>query len=120
MRRTLAQIGILPNTFYRWYDCFVDHGPEGLEDRPYFPSRVWNRIPEAVQDQILNPALEEPELSPCELAVRFMDTEEYFVSEVRQIRKRSGGSFSCRTVYRLLKSHDLVTSPACIVIKGEG
>ncbi len=36
---------------------------------------------------------------------------------MRQIRKRSRGSFSCRTVYRLLKSHDLITSPAYIVIK---
>ena len=48
-------------------------------------------------------ALEEPDLSPRELAVRFTDTEKYFVSEA--------------SVYRLLKSHDLITSPAYIVIK---
>ena len=48
-------------------------------------------------------ALEETELSPYELAVRFTDTERYFVSEA--------------SVYRLLKSHDLITSPAYIVIK---
>ena len=34
-----------------------------MEDRPSSPSRVWNRIPEAVRDRILNLALEEPELS---------------------------------------------------------
>ena len=73
VRRTLAKIGIPPTTFYRWYDRFVEHGPEGLEDRPSSPSRVWNRIPEAVRDQILNLALEEPELSPRELAVKFTD-----------------------------------------------
>jgi putative transposase len=103
VRRTLAKIGIPPTTFYRWYDRFVEHGPEGLEDRPSSPSRVWNRIPEAVRDQIVALALEEPELSPRELAVRFTDTEKYFVSEA--------------SVYRLLKSHDLITSPAYIVIK---
>ena len=48
-------------------------------------------------------ALEQTELSPRELAVRFTDTEKYFISEA--------------SVYRLLKAHDLITSPAFIVIK---
>ena len=48
-------------------------------------------------------ALDEPELSPRELAARFTDTQNYFVSEA--------------SVYRLLKAHDLITSPAFIVIK---
>ena len=48
-------------------------------------------------------ALDQTELSPRELAVRFTDTESYFVSEA--------------SVYRLLKAHDLITSPAFIVIK---
>jgi transposase InsO family protein len=48
-------------------------------------------------------ALEEPELSPRELAVRFTDTQGYFVSEA--------------SVYRLLKAHDLIPSPAFIVVK---
>ena len=42
-------------------------------------------------------------MSPRELAVRFTDTENYFVSEA--------------SVYRLLKAHDLITSPAFVVIK---
>jgi putative transposase len=103
VRRTLSKIGIPPTTFYRWYDRFVEHGPKGLEDRPSSPSRVWNRIPEAVRDRIVALALEEPELSPRELAVKFTDAEKYFVSEA--------------SVYRLLKSHDLITSPAYVVIK---
>ena len=41
VRRTLAKIGIPPTTFYRWYDRLVDHGPEGLADRPSSPCRVW-------------------------------------------------------------------------------
>ena len=48
-------------------------------------------------------ALDIPELSPRELAVRFTDTKGYFVSE--------------SSVYRLLKAHDLISSPAFIVIK---
>ena len=47
--------------------------------------------------------LELPELSPRELAVRFTDERKYFVSEA--------------SVYRLLKAHDLITSPAYVVIK---
>ena len=64
---------------------------------------MWNRIPEDVRDQIVALALDEPELSPRELAVRFTDTKGYFVSEA--------------SVYRLLKAHDLITSPAYVVIK---
>jgi transposase InsO family protein len=64
---------------------------------------VWNRIPEPVRERILTLALEAPELSPRELAVRFTDQEKYFVSEA--------------SVYRLLKAHDLITSPAFVVVK---
>ncbi len=103
VRRTLAQIGVPPATFYRWYDLYQTGGPEALEDRSPRPSRVWNRIPDDVRDRIVQLALDEPELSPRELAVRFTDTESYFVSEA--------------SVYRLLKAHDLITSPAFIVIK---
>jgi len=103
VRRTLAQIGVPPATFYRWYDLYQTGGPEALEDRSPKPVRVWNRIPDEVREQIVQLALDEPELSPRELAVRFTDTESYFVSEA--------------SVYRLLKAHDLITSPAFIVIK---
>jgi hypothetical protein len=72
-------------------------------DRPSRPDRIWNRIPEAIRCQIVDLALDQPELSPRELAVRFTDEEKYFVSEA--------------SVYRLLKAHDLITSPAYIVIK---
>ena len=90
-------------TFHRWYDRFLTGGVEALEDRSPRPGRVWNRIPEDVRDRIVELALDQPELSPRELAVRFTDTESYFVSEA--------------SVYRLLKAHDLITSPAFIVIK---
>ena len=102
-RRTLAQLGIPRTSFYRWYDRYLTGGPEALEDRRSRPGRVWNRIPDEVRGQIVQLALKETDLSPRELAVRFTDTEGYFVSE--------------SSVYRLLKAHDLITSPAFIVVK---
>jgi putative transposase len=102
-KRTLDRLGIPRRTFYRWYDRYVDGGPEALQDRPSAPSRVWNRIPAKIHDQIIEMALEHSELSPRELAVRFTDERSYFVSEA--------------SVYRLLKAHDLITSPAYVVIK---
>ena len=102
-RQTLDKLGIPRPTFYRWYDRFQTHGVEGLEDRTSAPSRVWNRVPDDVRDRIITMALDHADLSPRELAVKFTDTERYFVSEA--------------SVYRLLKAHDLITSPAYIVIK---
>jgi putative transposase len=103
VKKTLDQLGIARRTFYRWYDRYVEGGPEALEDRPSRPSRIWNRIGDDIQGQIINMALEQSELSPRELAVRFTDEKRYFVSEA--------------TVYRLLKANDLITSPAFVVIK---
>jgi putative transposase len=102
-RKTLEQIGVSRATFYRWYEQYQAGGPEALEDWPSQPSRIWNRIPDEIRTQIIDLALEQPELSPRELAVRFTDSKAYFVSEA--------------TVYRLLKAHDLITSPAFIVMK---
>ena len=56
-----------------------------------------------IRQRIVDLALDVPELSPRELAVRFTGTENYFVSEA--------------SVYRLLKSLNLIISPAFIVIK---
>ena len=103
VRRSLEQIGIPRSTFYRWCDLYQTGGPEALDDRSPRPDRVWNRIPDDVRARIVTLALDEPELSPRELAVRFTDAERYFVSEA--------------SVYRLLKAHDLITSPAFIVMK---
>ena len=101
-KRTLDKLGIPKTTIYRWYDRYLAGGLEALEDRSPSPSRVWNRIPEPVRERIKTLALKESELSPRELAVRFTDTEKYFVSE--------------SSVYRVLKSYDLITSPAYVVL----
>ena len=76
VRRTLDKLGIPATTFYRWYDRFLAFGDAGLEDRNSSPGRVWNRIPDDVRGQIIDLALEETQLSPRELAVRFTDTRE--------------------------------------------
>jgi putative transposase len=56
-----------------------------------------------VHDNLIELALDEPALSPRELAVRFTNSQSYFVSEA--------------SVYRQLKARDLIASPAFIVIK---
>ena len=81
MRRTLAQLGIAPATFYRWYNRYSSGGPEALNDRSPRPDHVLTRIPDTVCDNVIQLALHEPALSPRELAVRFKDTKSYFVSE---------------------------------------
>jgi putative transposase len=103
VRRTLGQIGIPKSTFYAWLDRHAAGGFEALEDRKPRPERVWNRIPDDVRHRVVALALDEPELSPREIAVAFTDRERSYVSEA--------------SVYRLLRAEGLLTSPAFIVIK---
>lgn len=102
-RQTLAKLGIPRTTFYRWYDRYLQRGEAGLQDQSPKPKHVWNRIPDDIRRKVVKLALKETELSPRELAVTFTDTKKYFISEA--------------SVYRVLKAHDLITSPAFIVIK---
>lgn len=102
-KRTLSRLGIPKTTFYRWCARYEAFGEAGLEDRRPHPGRVWNRIPDEIRQALVDLALDEPELSPRELAFRFTDTKKYFVSEP--------------SVYRILKEQDLITGPAFNVIK---
>jgi putative transposase len=74
-----------------------------LQDQSPKPKHVWNRVPDEFKRKLVDFALQETKLSPRELAVSFTDQKRYFVSE--------------STVYRTLKAHDLITSPAFIVLK---
>ncbi len=103
VRRTLAQLGIPRSTFYLWYQRYLARGAGALEDGQSAPRRVWNKIPAPVAEAVVELALKQPELSPRELATTFIDQQQYFVSEA--------------SVYRLLKAHDLITSPAFILLK---
>ncbi len=79
-------------------------GPEALADRPRGPAGCGTvcRPRSAIRSSLL--ALEEPELSPRELAMSITDERRYFVSEA--------------TV--LLKAQDLITSLGMIVRFGLG
>jgi putative transposase len=63
----------------------------------------WNKVFEEVKEQVVCEALEQMELSPRELVCRITETKEYFISE--------------SSVYRILKSHDLTTSPTYILMQ---
>ena len=103
----MANLGIAKTTFYRWYDRYLAFGETGhLDDRSQRAwRRVWNRIPDDVRGEIVDLALEEPELNPRELAVDVDGASKLAIS------------VSETSVYRILKAHDLITSPAFVVIK---
>ena len=102
VQATLRQLGVPRSTFYGWYERYVEHGFEGLQDRQPARRAGWNRISQQIKDQVLELALERTDLSPRELACRFTDERRYFVSE--------------SSVYRLLKAADLITSPAYVLM----
>jgi len=99
----LARLDIRRSTFYGWLKRYQEGGMDALVDRKPSPRAVWNKLPEAQHEAIIELALEKPELSPRELAVTYTDQKASFVSE--------------STVYRLLKAHDLITSPAYILME---
>lgn len=105
VRSTLRHLGVARSTFYDWYQRFLDSGPDGLEDRRPSKRRHWNRVPQRVKDALLKMALERTDLSARELALTYTDEHGYFISE--------------STVYRLLKAHDLITSPAYILLSAK-
>lgn len=102
VRRTLEQIGIPRSTFYNWYGRYVAEGLDGLEDRTPDPGPVWNKVPGEIAEQLVALALAEPDLSSRELAVRCTEQNGYDLSE--------------SSVYRILKSRDLITAPAFITM----
>ena len=69
VRQTLDQLGIPKSTFYGWYERYREGGDDALVDGQPRCEKIWNRIPEQVRDQLLELALEKPELSAGELAV---------------------------------------------------
>ena len=103
VKQTLARLDINKSTFYAWLKRYRDGGIEALEDRNPSPGMVWNKIPQNHRNSLIELALDEPELSPRELATKYTDKQAYFVSE--------------STVYRLLKAQDLITSPAYILME---
>jgi RNA-directed DNA polymerase len=92
-RATLWELGLARSTFYRWQRRYRDLGERGLVDRRPQPGAVWNKLPPAEQVAILATALEQPDLSPRELAFYVSDHAGFTVSEA--------------TVYRVVRRHGL-------------
>ncbi|MFC2062240.1 IS3 family transposase [Elusimicrobiota bacterium] len=102
IKRTLKELDINRSTFYNWYRKYSKHGYDGLKDRCPGPRRIWNKIPEQEKQKVVEIALEYPEKTPRELAWHITDEQGYYISE--------------SSVYRILKSRNLITSPAYIVM----
>jgi putative transposase len=105
VKATLEKIQIPSSTFYRWYNLYQKYGIEGLQDNQPHAQRFWNRIPDEVQQQITDMALEYTEESPRLLAWRFVDEMGYFISE--------------SSVYRILKRENLLQDPAFELISAK-
>ena len=100
--RTLKEIGLHKRTFYNWYARYLDDGYDGLAPRTWNPRKTWNKIPQKERNKVVLEALEHPELSSRELAVHIVDKHKWFISE--------------SSVYRILKTHGLITAPSHIVL----
>ena len=90
VRRTLDKIGIPKSTFYAWLDRYAAGGLDALEDRRPTTAARLEPHPRRRARKVVALALDEPDLSPREVAVAFTDRERSFVSEA--------------SVYRLLKA----------------
>ncbi len=101
VNRTLDELGIKRSTFYGWYKRYLQEGEVGLQPRKPERRAFWNQIPDAERQQVVEIALDKPELSCRELACFITDKQKWFISE--------------SSVYRILKAHNLITSPAFIV-----
>ena len=100
--KTLAELGVPRSTFYEWYRCYQVDGIDGLAHKSAHREQFWNKIPEPVREQIVEIAKDHPEEPPRQITYRFVQEKGYFVSE--------------SSVYRILKSYDLIEDPAFEVI----
>lgn len=101
--RTLQELRINKSTFYKGYMRYRQFGYDGLA--PIQPKRkvFWHQIPPQERQQVVELVLEYPDKSPIELAHFSVD--------------HKGGYISESSVYRILKTHGLVTSPTHILME---
>ena len=103
VKRTLEELGINRSTFYEWYRKYLENGFEGLKPLVAQRQSFWNKIPKKQRHQVVEIALDQPSLSPRELACHITDNHGWFISE--------------SSVYRILKERGLITSPAWILMQ---
>ncbi len=101
VNKTLKELGIHKSTFYKWYQAYLANGPDGLQPHKR-TRRQWNSIPDAQKQLVVEVALDHPVLSPRELSVKLTDEQKVFISE--------------SSVYRILKSRGLITTPMHILL----
>ena len=80
-KKTLDMLGIPRTPFYRWYNRYAEDSIEALANRSPRPKSVWNRIPRALLDDLIEFALENEALTTRDLAVKYTDEKRYFVSK---------------------------------------
>jgi transposase InsO family protein len=102
VKQTLEELNINRSTFYTWYRRYEQGGYGALATHYHPPKQFWNEIPPWEKKRVVETALDQPEKSPRELAWYITDNRGYYISE--------------STVYRILKAHDLVTSPVYTVV----
>lgn len=103
--KTLRELGIQRSTFYEWYRRYAENGFDGLAENYHPHKQFWNAIPPWEKKNVVETALEHPEMSPRQLACFITDCRGYYISE--------------SSVYRILKVNDLVASPAYVVLKAK-
>ena len=65
VKQTWAELQVSRSTFYEWYRRYLEEGPEGLAQKKPSRKQFWNRIPDTVNDQIVELALEYSAESPA-------------------------------------------------------
>jgi transposase InsO family protein/transposase-like protein len=100
--RTLKELGLHKRTYYNWYARYLEDGYDGLAAKAKGRRQTWNKIPPHQKSEVVEQALEHPELSSRELAVHIVDHHQWYISE--------------SSVYRILKERGLITAPAHIVL----
>ena len=96
--RTLRELKLNKTTFYNWYRAYSEGGYEALARKPSERKSSWNRINQVDRDKVVEIALEQPELSPRQVAWYITDTFSYYISE--------------SSVYRILKANGLISTPS--------
>lgn len=102
VKATLKKLGIHKGTFYKWYEKYLQHGPDGLQNNRSSHRQIWNRIPEAEKDRVVKIALDKEGYTARELAWYITDHHGTYISE--------------SSVYRILRQRGLLTAPAHIVM----
>ena len=82
------------STYYHWRSVYWEKGIGGLIKMSTRPRYIWNKILPTEEEVILQEAKLHPELTPRLIAVKITDNKGFYVGE--------------KTVYRLLKQHNLI------------